>query len=481
MSGLASEGRRSALGRTLIFFGSWIDKVRDAFCPIPYWPRKEFAALDVLIAVGLALVAGSYAAAASTAIDPRVYDSWNIYFQADGIRVLADMTDRFSDQWRTNVHPLVPSLSYPMMHALIGLGFSKLTAATILMAGCAGLTTGLLYLALCGLGLPSFAATIFTSVFLASATFVHWFAYVETYAFAMLTTTGTIFVLTICRSRPLWIWTVSSAGVLAITVTNWGLALAASFFRLSFRDFVKASVSALFLVVLLACGQKLLFPQAVLFFNPYNYKSDVSYTQVWQQSKGYGTWTPVDNIRGVLLTSAIAPPPATEISKSPVGDFTIVSSQHTQLSRMSLAGTIAVICWSLLLVAGVWGAIHSIPHRAVTVPVSIYVVFQTLLHSVYGEITFLYAGNFFPSLVFMTAFGYLTPLRKFVLGAAVSVVVLGGINNHAEFSNAVRMSSGIAAYLEATGTAICVPTCEKAPQAQPLAASPDRPAIPATR
>jgi hypothetical protein len=447
-----------------MLFGDWIEQIRDTFCPIPCPPRKRFGVTDVTIAVVMAAFAASYAAAASTAIDPRIYDSWNIYFQADGIRVLVDMTDRLSDQWRTNVHPLVPSLSYPIMLMLMSLGLSKLTAASIVMIGCAAFTTGLLYLALRGLGLPSFAAMIFTSVFIVSATFVHWFAYVETYALAMLTTTVVIFVLTNCRSRPLWMWTIASAGALSITVTNWGLALAASFFRLPFRDFVKTSAWALLLVAFLACGQKLIFPHAVLFFNPYNLKADVTYTQLWQQSKGYAAWTPVDNIRSALLTSAIATPPETEVSKTPVGDFTIVSNQHTPLSRMSLAGKIAVICWSLMLGAGVWGVIRSTSHRAITVPISIYVVLQTLLYSVYGEITFLYAGNFFPALLFMTAFGYLTPLRNAVLGAAVSVVILGGLNNYAEFSNAARVSSGIAAYLEATGTALCVPTCETAPQ-----------------
>lgn len=465
MSGISNQRQRSTVGRPLALFGDWIERARDAFCPIPYSPPEQFSATDVLIGSVLAVVAAAYAAAAFIAIDPRVYDSWNIYFQADGIRVLADMTDRFSDQWRTNVHPLVPLLSYPLMHMLMGLGLSKLSAAAVLMVGCAALTTGLLYLALRGLRLTGFAASVFTSVFITSATFVHWFAYVETYAFAMLTTTAVIFVLINVRSGSLWIWTVASAGALSITLTNWVLAIAAGFFRLPLWDFVRTSVLALLLVALLVCAQKLVFAQAVLFFNPYNLKADVAYTQVWQQSKGYATWTPGDNIRNVLLTSAIALPTTTEISKAPVGDFTIVSSQHTPLSRMSLAGTIAAICWSLMLCAGVWGAILSIPHRAVTLPISIYVVFQTLFHSIYGEITFLYAGNFFPALLFMTAFGYLTPARNIVLGAAVLVAILGGVSNHTEFSNTVRMSSGIAAHLEATGTSICVPTCATAPQA----------------
>ena len=131
---------------------------------------------------------------------------------------------------------------------------------------------------------------------------------------------------------------------------------------------------------------------------------------------------------------------------------------------MSTYGMIAAVGWVFMLGAGLWGAIRSIPLRAVSIPIGTYVLFQTLLHTVYGEITFLYAGNFFPALLVMTAFGYFTPLRKAVLGAAVIVAVFGGLNNQIKFQQAAILSSEIAAHLETTGTAICVPTCNAASQ-----------------
>jgi hypothetical protein len=296
---------------------------------------------------------------------------------------------------------------------------------------------------------------------------VHWFAYVETYAFAALTTAIVLFLLTNGRSESLWVWTFASAGALAITVSNWGLALAAGFFRLPLWAFLRTAASAFVLVAVLACAQKLMFPQALLFFNPFGLRGDVGYTQIWLEKHGYGKWTPLDNVRTVLIASAIAPPPRTEVDKTPVGDFTVVSNLHVPVLAMTWPGIVAAACWVLMLGAGAWGAVRSIPHRAVAVPIVVYVLFEVLLHSVYGEIAFLFAGNFFPALFMMTALGYFTPMRRIVLGAAVVVALVGGLNNHAQFARAATLSSEVAAHLEATGTAICVPTCETAPKRAP--------------
>lgn len=432
---------------------------RDALCPVPYPTQAELTLADRAIAAGLAIVAAIYAVVSFSTLDSRLYESWNIFFHADGIRVLADMTERLSDQWRTNAHPLVPLLTYPLMQVLMGLGLSKLGAAGVLTVACAAATMGMLFLALRNLGLPRAAASAFAVMFLGSATFVHWFAYVETYTFAMVSLSLVLWVLTNSRSQPLWLWTIAGAGALSITITNWALHLACSFFRLPFWSFARTVAVAFLLVAVLAVAQKAAFPQARLFFNILNLKGDIAFSQIWQEKKGLATWTPLDNVRGILLTSAVAPPPGVEVNKTTVGDFTIVSNLHSPLAQMSPAGVVALSCWILLLGAGFWGVIASVPHRAVAVPIAIYVVFQVLMHMVYGEIAFLYAGNVFPALLLMTAFGYFTRLRRIVLGAAVAVAVLGGFSNYAEFQTAARLSRGIAAHLETTGTAICVPTC----------------------
>jgi hypothetical protein len=446
-------------GRRLVTAAEFVDRLRAKLLPSAYEPRSTATRADFAVAVGMGLIATIITYYEISLIDPRVYDSWNIYFQGDGIRVLADMTDRFSAQWRTNVHPIFSILTFPAMHALMALGLQKVAAANVLLLTCAAVSGALFYLTLRGLGLSLMAAVVFDAAFLASATFIHWYSYVETYAFAATTIVGLVYMLTSGRATWLWGWGLASAGVLAVGIANWALALAAGFFRLPLLVFMRVFVGAFIAVAAIACLQRATFPTSSLFFNLLHYRGEYQATQLWLQSQGLTQWSPADNIRSVLLTSAVVPPPAVEDADTPVGVFRLVNNQYSSFLQSSSAGFVALACWLFLLGAGIWGAWRDKARRAVAIPIVAYMVFQVVLYSVYGEITFLYAGNFFPALMLLATFGWFTPLRKLVMGAGLAFVVFAGINNQTEFQRAAKMSTEIAAHLAATGDALCIPTC----------------------
>lgn len=453
-------GRLGAWARRLVTVAEFVENIRDTLLPYAYEPRSTVTSTDRVIALGMGLIATLITYNGISSIDPRIYDSWNIYFQGDGYRVLADMSDRFSAQWRTNIHAIFSILTFPVMHALMAIGLQKVTAAGVLLMTCAAASGGLFYLALRGLGLPLVAAVVFDAAFLSSATFIHWYPYVETYAFAATTIVGILYVMTSGRSTWLWGWALASASGLAVTITSWALALAAGFLRLPFLVFVRLSAGVLLAVAAIACLQVVTFPSSSLFFNPLSYKSEHAATQIWLQRHGYADWTPSENVRSVLVTSAVAPPPVVEDAQTPVGVFRLVNNQHSPILQSSFSGLVAAASWLFLLGAGVWGAWRDRTRWAVAIPIAAYLAFQTAIYIVYGEITFLYAGNFFPALMMLTAFGWFTPARNIVLGAALAFTIFASINNHTEFQRAVRMSSGIAADLAATGEALCIPTCE---------------------
>jgi hypothetical protein len=197
-----------------------------------------------------------------------------------------------------------------------------------------------------------------------------------------------------------------------------------------------------------------------VFFNILHYKAEYQATQIWLESQGVARWTPAENIRSVLVTSAVVPPAVVEDADTPVGVFRLVNNQHSSILSSSLAGLVGVACWLFLLGVGVWGAWRDKTRRAVAIPIAAYLVFQLAIYIVYGEITFLYAGNYFPALMLLASFGWFTPLRNAVLGAALAFTIFAGMNNYTEFQRAARMSSEIAANLAATGEALCIPTCE---------------------
>jgi hypothetical protein len=440
----------------------FVEYVKAAVLGHKYEPSTTLSRLDTALALAMGFAAAILAYSGISLVDARIYDSWNIYFHADGIRVLADITDRFSEQWHSNVHPIFSILTFPAIHALMATGLQQIPAAGVLLLACAAVSGALFYLALRGMGLSVTASLVFGAAFLASATFIHWYTHIETYAFAATTIVGVLYMLTSGRNTSFWAWTLISASALAITVTNWALALAAGFCRLPFPTFLKTTSAALLIVVGVACVQNVTFPTSKLFFNPLTYKMEFQATQPWLQSQGLDKWVPLDNMRSALISSLVAPPPVVEDAQTPVGVFRLVTNQHVPVLSYTSTGLLAVACWVFLLVAGLWGAARTRTHWPIVVPIAAYLAFQVAMHSVFGEITFLHAGNFFPALVMLAAFGWFTPLRKLVLMAALAFTAFAGLNNNLQFRQALELSSEIAGHLEATGEALCVPTCARA-------------------
>jgi hypothetical protein len=419
--------------------------LRLRFVPEEYRPTPRLV-VDRWIGIGLALTGAAIAVWASGAFDPRVNEYWNIYFHADPNRVLAETMLHGNDTGFRRVggvHPIFSILIILPMATLMKLGLSQLTAFVTLLVACAGLSAGTFYFVMRGLGLSIPAALAFSGAFMASATFIHWISFVETYAFSLLTVVTMLLVATTSRYRPI-LWILASAGTLSITITNWALGLTCAFFNLTIRRFILVSAGAFFVVAGIAVIQKIAMPASALFFSPYVFYNEAGFTQIAIEKRGYSPWSPAENVRAVLLTSAVAPPPALEDDPTPAGTFRLVSYQHSQPTK-SIVGGAAIVCWIFLLIVGVWGAWRTLSHRAIALSVGSFALFQLALHSVYGEITFLYAANFFPALLVLAALGWLTPLRNYVTSAAVAFTVLGGMNNYSQFLSTARMANEIAA------------------------------------
>lgn len=400
-----NSARQFARALVLVLQRTWtaletaMQRSRLVFVTREYQPAPRYI-FDYWIAMGIGLAGMAIAAWASTKFDPRVNEYWNIYFHADPNRVFNDLQLEPLDigfRRQGGVHPIFSILMYVPMQALAFVGFSQLMGFTILLVASAGFSTGLFYLAMRGLHLSRGAAVLFCGAFMASATFVHWVSFVETYAFALLTGVIMLVVMTSSRYRPCY-WILASAGTLSVTLTNWGLGLAAAFFHLSVRRFIFVSITAFFVVTGFAIIQKVVMPSSALFFFPRVWFGETKFVAEKRD------WSPIENLRAMVLTSAVAPVPAMEDDPTDYGVFRLVSNQHSSAIGSAVGGG-AVICWAFLLASGVWGAWRTASHRAVAMSVGSFVLFQLALHTVYGDITFLYAANFFPALLVLVALG----------------------------------------------------------------------------
>lgn len=421
------------------------DSEQHRLMSVEYTPAGSIGRLDLALAATLGIAAALLSLLLSARIDPKIYGpgGFNVWFQADPPRVLGAMTDPASHfHYRTSVHPLGSLLTTPAMRLLRAIGLAPVTAGRLIIASSGFATASLLTLSLLGLGLSRVAALMFTLVFLASATYVHWFALIEMYALAAASIGLMLMILTSMKRTPWWVWWLGSVATLSVTVTNWMLGLSATFFRLDWRRMLATTAAALVAVVALSVIQRRFYPQANYFFMPRLVLSEHQYMQVHRTS-GVSNWAPWQNVRSEWITSAVAPRPEL-VPGDEVGghaDERIISNQRSPLASYTVAGWVAIAAWVVLLFAGVQGGYADVPRRPVFFAVCAFVIGQSALHLVYGPLTFLYAADFFPAMVLLSAFSWFSRFRVIGLGAALTFIVFGAAENFARFSDAVQLAN----------------------------------------
>lgn len=420
-------------------------------------PATRFTRSDVTLASLVGVIAAALSLHASGRFDPSLYElvrgNGNRWFEADHTAVFHAVTNAGSVAQRlTGRHPLFVILTFPVMSALTATGLEPVVAVRWMLAAWAALASGLLCLALRGLGLPRAVSALFSGVFLAGATFTHWFVVLDTHPLAAVSMSLMLLVLTSAGTHPWWPWIVGSAATLSITTTNWSLALIAALTRLSLRSAVLTSGSALAIVVLLAVAQELRFPNSVVFFGPTALQAQGRFVRFEAQqlltSRDMAQppttrRVAAARLRGLVLTSAVAPPPEVLTRANPRRARLLVVNQYSPSAAHTVSGWIALASWLVLLVAGVVGGCANVERRRVFATICLFLLGQTALHLLIGEMTFLYAANVAGALVVLTAFGWFSPLRIPAVVAALLFVVFGSLSNHAQFEAAIRLLNGL--------------------------------------
>ncbi|MET0181520.1 MAG: hypothetical protein ABW199_01395, partial [Caulobacterales bacterium] len=203
MANAAAADRKAA---NLIDRGlALIDSFRRFFAPEPYEPTAlRPSAVDWVCVGVLSIVAAAIAWIGPTLFVEKVYTSGlGSYFSSDPERVFAVLSDANSvHHHRVLVHPIFSLVTYPPAQLLMAIGLDVVQAGTLLLVIAAVLTAALFYFSLRAMSLSTLGATAFTSSLIASAGFIHWYSFVETFAFSGLTISIMLFVLTAVKSTP---------------------------------------------------------------------------------------------------------------------------------------------------------------------------------------------------------------------------------------------------------------------------------------
>lgn len=389
----------------------------------------------LLAAFGAWLLAGRVPTAV---LDPRNPD---IYFSSDISRVHANMATRESNHWRTNVHPLFSLQLHPLFQTVAILTGSDLSAGPLssdavavsrLLSGLAtGLTAGLLFVLLRAMQIRRPDSVLFCALAGTSAFSLFWFSIPETYPWGSASIVAALALAAVGKRRQLstgW-YVAASVLSLSITTTNWMAGILAMLTRFHWRKAAQWTVLALTLTFALAILQKAIFPSSRLFIQIAREKA-----YVLQESNGgpLRCWTSFFAHTVVMPKAIAAPHPKIE-------GLTVLRTQLSTPGSATIWGLPALICWTLLLAAGIYALFAVSGYLPLCLMLGALLLGQLGLHTVYGAETFLYSAHYGPLMIAMAALTTLTRLRIPVLILTALLIGFLTLNNFPEFHRTMEL------------------------------------------
>ena len=391
-------------------------------------PWKREAAWAVLIA----LVAGIATCTAFRMLAPAIVHSstFDYWFESDAPAITIQLSDRLAlENERANRHPLFAPALYPIPYVLRHLaGVGKTAAVGLTYAGLAALWAGLFFVLLGQIGLRRIEAITFTALALAAASAIFWFPVPETFAPAAVTLAVALAALAWHErtGRLSWIACVLIAALtVSMTVTNAAAGFLVCLVVLGWRRGLTAIGSSLILVAAAQFVARMMFPHLAYFFLP---GGEIE-TSAYLLNPLAGSFA--DRVAGFFLHSIIVPP-------LQQGYAAYLSVQQAGFASVPVPVLAGWGLWMLLLVAGILGLRRGGRPKLAIVLIGV-LLSQLALVLVFGQETFLYLLQSGPLLVTLTAFGCLTPWRRWVLGGAAILVVVAAVVNGGRFAEAAGL------------------------------------------
>ena len=374
-------------------------------------------------------------------LDPRLLtintvDTW---FEADIARVVENMSDRWSNNYRSKVHPIFSLIAVPFVFVLrTVMSLDAWTSVRVFISVMAGMWALGLFAVLRLMGCRRADALTFTLLGLTSASAMFWFSVPETHPMGSVTILLAMLVVAASATRviPPLVEVAVGAATFGVTVTNWMAGILASFAHRPWRQALQIAVNSFALTVLLWWVGKKVAPSGMFFLgNP-----PESGHIVAPEALG-----PVRVVTSFLMHSVVMPAIAI-VDRPGAGHWPVMLTQSSWPGSAGILSVISAVLWASLLITGVWSLRRVREQRALRLFLPAFLLGQIVLHLIFGNETFLYSPNFLPALIAMAALGSLTPLRRAVIPVALLLTVTNAINNGTQWRRATHFLSDNAAY-----------------------------------
>ena len=365
----------------------------------------------------------------------------DFWFHSDTARVFWNMSDPASDHGRATVHPLFSLFTTPVVLSLCTiLDTDRLSAVRMVIASVAGVWAAMMYVLLRLIGLFRIDALLFSCLAVFSSSAVFWLSVPETFSFGSVSILFALILLALStRGRPAGegFFVLAGIATLGFTVTNWMVGLAASFLSLPWKKAVRCNVIALLSVAFFSYFQRYFLTYVPFFIGSFD-KGFASSSDEVDFLFMKETGGPVRILISFFYHSIIMPG-IRYADKMNRQNWEILSVQFSQPLSGNIAGIIAGVLWLILLAVGIWAMYTVKKDRKIRLGIFLALSGQLALHLIYGDETFLYSMHYVPLLIIIAAYGTLTGLRKFVLGAVFIVCIGAAVNNLMQFFWAADM------------------------------------------
>lgn len=388
--------------------------------------------IDIVIIMS-SLLFGIFIFQSSLQINPDIFIGINdVWFDSDAGIVLENMVDANSNYARNNIHPLFPSLGYLSTFPFrVLMRLDAITSTRITLSGLASIWISMIFVLLRIIGSKRIDAVLFSVLAGVSSTALFWFVVPETYSFGSISILSSLLLVASLEFQPAHdaIYIFVNIFTLGTTITNGMAGFFATICSRQWKQVLKILGISGVLLFLLALLQKLFFKSSAVnaIANPSGQFQFVSFALDGRLEK----------LRAFIFHSVIMP--SIQISPNPdnLNAQSVMSVQNSGLESGGVLGIVAVICWTILLMFGLWALFNLQGHYPLRFTLGLTLLGQLLLHLLHGKETFLYALHYSPLLVVLASLISLTRFRIIGIGLVSILITSAGINNIGRFNEAI--------------------------------------------
>jgi hypothetical protein len=361
----------------------------------------------------------------------NIHRAQDLWFDADTHRVFDNLTYRYSDHYRTSVHPLTSLLLSTPTIALKALGCPVELAARVTVAAGAGLLAVAFFYLCTWITGRVVDALVYTLLLMSSASFLCFATVFELYTWGAFSILVALVSVTVGDHYKGVALVIGSAMSLSFTVTNWMAGLAATYLSVPIRRAALYSVFAFAVVAALSAVQSNIYPTSgkFLFFG-----EEQKYTKIDIREKIQAA------PKAFFLDPIIFPGVVSKINEK--GKTTLSAQRPDGATNPIL--DVAALVWICLASVGALAAWNAWSTQGRLSQMAILatglIAGQLILHLFYGDDGyFLYSLHFAPLLILLASFSSTTKWRVPCLAGTMVLVCLTAWSNLAGIKLALQL------------------------------------------